>query len=205
MNTTRLEAFSDGVFAIVITLLVLELHAPEPGERTLGSALGRMWPSYAAFLASFLVVGIIWLNHHAMFALVSRTTHGLQVANLGLLLTVTVLPFPTAVLGNYARDAADADGRTAVLLYGASSTAMSLAFQIIWRYILRHPELQKAGVDRARLRTRDRRYTVGLAAYPLATLIGLISVPVFLVLILALSFMYLLPTPDTAVDPSGSG
>jgi hypothetical protein len=82
---------------------------------------------------------------------------------------------------------------------------MSLAFQIIWRYILRHPELQKAGVDRARLRTRDRRYTVGLAAYPLATLIGLISVPVFLVLILALSFMYLLPTPDTAVDPSGSG
>ncbi len=117
MNTTRLEAFSDGVFAIVITLLVLELHAPEPGERTLASALGRMWPSYAAFLASFLVVGIIWLNHHAMFALVSQTTHGLQVANLGLLLTVDSPAVPDCRAGQLRtgrRRRGRPDGRTAL-------------------------------------------------------------------------------------------
>lgn len=199
MSTGRLEAFSDGVFAIVNTLLVLELHVPAPGAHSLASELGALWPTYAAFLASFLVVGICWLNHHAVIGLLSTTTHGLQVANLVLLLTVTVLPFPTAVLGSYARGGTAADHRTGVLLYGGASIAMSLGFQLLWRYVLHHPELHRPGVTRAQLSTRDRRYTIGLAAYPLVTLLGLISTPLFLVLMLALAFLFLLPTPDTRV------
>jgi uncharacterized membrane protein len=196
MSASRLEAFSDGVFAIVITLLILEIEVPKghPGE--LGSALGEQWPQYVAYLLSFLVVGIIWLNHHATFNLLARTDRGLQVLNLLLLLPVSVMPWPTAVLAEYTRDGTAGDRRVAVLLYGVTSSVMALAFNVLWRYLLRHPDLHKAAVSPALLAVRNRRYNAGLAIYPAATLLGLISVPLFLGLMLALALLFLLPTPD---------
>jgi uncharacterized membrane protein len=200
MSTSRLEAFSDGVFAIVITLLILEIEVPTgpPGE--LGSALAEQWPQYVAYLLSFLIVGIIWLNHHATFNLLARTDHGLQVLNLMLLLPVSVLPWPTAVLAEYTRDGTAGDRRVAVLLYGITSTAMAVTFNVLWRYLLRHPHLHKAGLAPTLLAVRNRRYNAGLAIYPAATLLGLISVPLFLGLMLALAVMYLLPTPDVRTE-----
>jgi uncharacterized membrane protein len=196
MSVGRLEAFSDGVLAIVITLLILEIQVPSGHEGTLGSALAKQWPQYVAFLVSFLVVGIIWLNHHATFNLLARTDHGIRVLNLLLLLPVTVLPWPTALLAEYTHEGTAGDRRIAVLVYGITSTAMALAFNVLWRYILRHPELHKMGVTTDLLAVRTFRYNAGLVVYPVATAIGLVSVPVFLVLMLALAVVYLLPTPD---------
>jgi len=196
MSVGRLEAFSDGVLAIVITLLILEIKVPAGHEGTLGSALAGQWPQYAAFLLSFLIVGIIWLNHHATINLLQRTDHTVQVLNLLLLLPVTVLPWPTALLAEYTHEGTPGDQRVAVLVYGLTSSAMAATFNVLWRYILRHPELHKPQVTTELLAVRNRRYNVGLLVYPVATVIGLVSVPLFLVLMLALALLYLLPTPD---------
>jgi uncharacterized membrane protein len=196
MSVGRLEAFSDGVLAIVITLLILEIKVPAGEDGTLGSALARQWPQYAAFLVSFLIVGIIWLNHHATINLLRRTDHNVQVLNLILLLPVTVLPWPTALLAEYTHEGTVGDRRVAVLVYGVTSSAMAASFNLLWRYLLRHPELHKPQVSAELLAVRNRRYTAGLAAYPVATLLGLVSVPLFLALMLGLAVLYLLPTPD---------
>ena len=202
---TRLEAFSDGVFAIVVTLLVLDLRVPTEaqGEDGLAHYLRGQWPSYLAFLASFLVVGTIWLNHHAVLRLIDRPDHGIQLLNLCLLLTVTVIPFPTALLADYAGgDRTRADQRVAVLVYGGVMVAMSVAFNLLWRRVRAHTELQRDTVVAADLASRHRRFNLGLAAYPLVTLIGLIDVRIYLVALLALAGLYLLPTPDQQAVPA---
>src|SRR5919202_1051446 len=125
MSVGRLEAFSDGVLAIVITLLILEIKVPAGADGTLGSALAEQWPQYVAFLLSFLIVGIIWLNHHATINLLRRTDHKVQVLNLILLLPVTVLPWPTALLAEYTHEGTAGDRRVAVLVYGIASSAMA--------------------------------------------------------------------------------
>jgi TMEM175 potassium channel family protein len=196
MSVGRLEAFSDGVFAIVITLLILDIKVPENEAGHLAEALGAQWPQYVAYLLSFFIVGIIWLNHHATVNLLARTDHRLQVHNLLLLLSVSILPWPTALLAEYTREGTADDQRLAVLIYGATSTAMAVSFNILWRYLLRRTTLHKPGLDPGMLRVRNRRYNIGLAVYPAATLIGLASTPLFLALMLALAALYLLPTPD---------
>src|SRR4051812_39313370 len=99
MSTNRLEAFSDGVFAIAITLLVLEIHVPKPGHGgSLGHELAAQWPSYAAFVISFLTIGIIWINHHAMVRRLRVADPSILIWNLLLLMTVSVLPFTTALM-----------------------------------------------------------------------------------------------------------
>jgi uncharacterized membrane protein len=199
MSVSRLEAFSDGVLAIVITLLILDIHVPVGQEGTLGRALVDQWPQYAAYLMSFLIVGIIWLNHHATINLLGRTDHRVQVLNLLLLLPVSVLPWPTALLAEYARQGSPGDRRIAVLVYGATSTIMALMFNLLWRYLLRHPELHKPEVTPQLLAVRNRRYNAGVLVYPIATALGLFSLPLFLALMLALAALYLLPTPDVRV------
>jgi uncharacterized membrane protein len=97
METNRLEAFSDGVFAIAITLLVLEIKVPPP-DMTLEAGLLRLWPSYLAYTVSFLVIGAIWINHHAMFRHIVRVDETLLLLNVLHLMLIAFLPFPTAVL-----------------------------------------------------------------------------------------------------------
>src|ERR1700740_3636134 len=97
-ETNRIEAFSDGMFAIAITLLILEIKVPSSGPGGLTKALLRQWPSYFAFLLSFVYIGVMWMNHHRMFNHIRRSNDTLLVLNLLLLLGVTAVPFPTAVL-----------------------------------------------------------------------------------------------------------
>jgi uncharacterized membrane protein len=198
MSIGRLEAFSDGVFAIVITLLILDIKVPAGEHGRLGHALADQWPQYVAYLLSFFVVGIIWLNHHATVNLLARADHRFQVLNLLLLLPVSILPWPTALLAEYAVEGTRGDQRLAVLLYGATSSAMAFAFNILWRYLLRHRQLLRSDVSPELLAVRNRRYNVGIAFYPAATLLGLLSVPLFLALMLGLAILYLLPTPDVS-------
>lgn len=200
MSASRLEAFSDGVLAIVITLLILDVKVPSVPPGHLAAALSDQWPRYVAYLMSFLIVGIIWLNHHATIQLLARTDHGTQVLNLLLLLPVSVLPWPTALLAEYASHGTHSDARLAVAIYGGTSTIMAVTFNILWRYLLRHPELHRPDVTPGLIRTRTRRYIVGLVVYPVATAVGLLSVPLFLAVMLALAVLYLLPTPDIGLD-----
>lgn len=102
-GTGRTEAFSDGVFAIVITLLVLDLANPHYRPGGLGAALAEQWPSYLAFGFSFVYVGVIWLNHHALFRRISRLDLGLNWINLGVLLGAVIIPFPPSWPGRSPR------------------------------------------------------------------------------------------------------
>ena len=114
-STARAEAFSDGVLAIVVTLLVLDLTVPVHKEGHLLVSLARQWPAYVGYLASFLYVGVIWLNHHATFARVRSVNSGLQFANLGLLFTTALIPFPTAVVSETLTEGiGGVDARTAI-------------------------------------------------------------------------------------------
>jgi TMEM175 potassium channel family protein len=196
MTVGRLEAFSDGVLAIVITLLILDIKVPVGAHGDLGKALGDQWPQYVAYVMSFFIIGIIWLNHHATFNLLARADHSLQVFNLLLLLPVSALPWPTALLAEYTRDGTVGDRRLAVVLYGVTSTLMAVTFNVLWRHLLRHPELHKPVVTGELLAVRTRRYNVGVVVYPLATVVGLFSVPLFFAVLLGLALLYLLPTPD---------
>ncbi|HZC53478.1 MAG TPA: TMEM175 family protein [Mycobacterium sp.] len=162
----RLEAFSDGVFAIAITLLVLDLAVPARDQVRrggLGSALAHQWPSYFAYLVSFLVIGIIWVNHHTMFSKVNLVDRPVLFANLALLLVVSVLPFPTRLLAEYLT--AGSDAHTAAAVYSTTMLAMGLAYSVLWIAVTRDVGLLHAHVDPVASRAALRRFGLGSVAY----------------------------------------
>jgi uncharacterized membrane protein len=141
VTKNRLEAFSDGVFAIAITLLVIEIRPPElhEGER-LAHALWAQWPSYVAYLVSFLTIGVIWLNHHRVFTQVARVDGPLLLLNLNLLLWTGLIPFPTAVVAEHLGGAGEA-ARTAAALYSGVLLLMGLAFGALFAWVTRTDRL----------------------------------------------------------------
>lgn len=174
-QTARLEAFSDGVFAIAITLLVLELKTPhipvmpsaEKGPPTaawLCEELLKEWPSYIAFVTSFLSVLIMWMHHHAMFRLVKRVDPALLLANGVLLLAVSIVPFPTAVVAEYMTTPAN---RTAAALYSGSFVFVALCFVGVLYRALR-PECLAPDADPRLIRSFRHSYWIGPPAYGLA-------------------------------------
>jgi uncharacterized membrane protein len=165
-STGRVEAFSDAVFAIAITLLVLDLAVPprdevRPGD--LASTLAHQWPAYFAYLVSFLVIGIIWVNHHTMFSKVDRVDRPVLFANLGLLLFVSVLPFPARLLAEYLT--AGTDAHTAAAVYSATMLMMGIAFSVLWIAVTRDVGLLQQHVDAAASRAALRRFGLGNLAY----------------------------------------
>jgi uncharacterized membrane protein len=166
----RVEAFSDGVFAIAITLLILDLAVPPRGSGESGAladALLHEWPSYFAYLVSFLVIGIIWVNHHTVFAKVRQVDRLVLFANLALLLTVSVLPFPTHLLAEYLT--AGTDSHIAAAVYSGSMLAMGLAYSLLWLTITRDARLLHEQEDPAISRAVVRRFGFGNVIY-LATI-----------------------------------
>jgi TMEM175 potassium channel family protein len=135
MTTSRLEAFSDGVIAIAITLLVLEIDVPSPESGgSLGHKLAEQWPSYAAYGVSFLTIGVIWINHHAMVNRLRTVDHAVLLLNLILLLFIGVLPWSTSLIADYLREG---EGQhLAAAIYAGSFLAMSCAFYAMQRHIL---------------------------------------------------------------------
>jgi uncharacterized membrane protein len=185
-TTARVEAFSDGVLAIAITLLVLEIRVPDvPKDSTLAHELLSLWPKYAVFAVSFVTIGIMWINHHALFQGVARVDRALLFINLLLLLSISFVPFPTAVLGDYLRDA-DA-GHAAAALYGANMLLVGIGFLALWRHLLAHPELRAPELTDGGVRQALRRTIIGPVTYAIAALVALISAPVALVLFAALA------------------
>jgi uncharacterized membrane protein len=139
-ETKRVEAFSDAVFAIAITLLILEIKVPTQEQGHLADQLLRQWPSYLAFITSFAYIGIMWINHHRMFTNIGKCTDTLLALNLLLLLGVTVVPFPTAVVAEHLHGA---DRRPAAILYNATFVFIALAFNFLWRYAVAHRLLEE--------------------------------------------------------------
>lgn len=190
-ETTRTEAFSDAVIAIAVTLLVLDLHVPVRQTLTepLGRALAHEWPSYAAYVTSFLVIGIIWVNHHAVFELVGRIDRTALFLNLLLLMAVVAIPFTTALLSEYLT--AGSDARTAALVYSAVMLAMSVGFAGLYTYIARHPGLLAPSVDPVAVRASIVRFSIaGIALYVATMLIALVSAPACLAAHFAIALYY---------------
>jgi uncharacterized membrane protein len=183
MTKSRLEAFSDGVMAVAITLLALDLHADAEAGESLARQLQQEWPSFAAFAVSFFVIGVIWVNHHALFALADEVDRTVMFYNMMLLMWVTTIPFTTATLAGYLR-AGGADGRLAVALYGASWEGMAVSFTLILRHLLRRGLLRRS-FDDGEGRAALRRFGAGVVLFPAATLVGLAS-PVAMLIMYAL-------------------
>ncbi|MGH9283730.1 MAG: TMEM175 family protein [Acidimicrobiales bacterium] len=198
METNRLEAFSDGVFAIAVTLLILEVRLPEIDGAPLSERLVRAWPGYLGFVISFVTIGIMWANHHSIFGLIHRTSHGLVVANLALLLCVSFLPFSTKVLGEHLR-MAGADQRTATIFYSGSFFVSAVFYNLLWQTAARKNRLIVPGCE-AEAAEVTRRFRPGAPIYLMATLAALWSVHLSLAIDTGLALLYLLPRPARPAD-----
>ncbi len=197
-ETSRIEAFSDGVFAIAITLLVLELKVPHETGAGLWRALLALWPSYFAFVTSFATIGIMWLNHHRMFNLIHRTDQLLLLLNGLLLLGVTFVPFPTAVVGAYL----DRDGeKTAACFMSAVYIGIAIAFNLLWRYVSsprRTPRLLRLPPDDHRVRAIRDSYRFGPLYYVAALALSMWDGRAGVAANLALAVYWSLPPPAPA-------
>lgn len=177
-DPSRVQAFSDAVFAIIVTLLVLDLRAPHTHPGGMLDALLREWPSYLAFTISFVYLSVLWLNHHALFRLIARVDARLNWANLALLFSAVVIPFPTATLAAAFAGGDRSDERVAVALYALSATPLSVPWLLIFLHLLRHPELRVPGVDDGYLRAQVPRPVTGIVLYGLSGVLGWFVNPV---------------------------
>jgi uncharacterized membrane protein len=204
MSPSRLEAFSDGVFAIAITLLVLDLHVPEPGSGRLGHELLAQWPSYAAYVISFLTIGIIWINHHAAFSRLRVVDHSILIWNLALLMTVSILPFTTSLMADYLKE--DSGEGLAAAVYGASFLLMGLVFVGTNRHILfnRRSALKEPLGDDAARRTLHFA-ALGQLPYLLAVILAFVSPYITLAICAACGIYYALPVASRGADDDQSG
>ena len=144
-DTGRVEAFSDAVFAVAITVLVLGLGTPAHESGELLHALLHQWPVYIGYFTSFVYIGVIWLNHHQAFTRIRIMDRQLHVANLSLLFTTAALPFPTSVLAEALQEEFSSDDvRTAVALYALIAAGMCASWGWIYLHLARRPSLLDA-------------------------------------------------------------
>ena len=171
---TRVEMFSDGVLAIAITLLVVELPFDEVGRGDLGHALGDHWARFAAYGLSFLGIAILWLHHHAIFRAAARVDRPLVLLNLALLFAAAFLPFPTSLVGDYL-SGGGANARIATVLYSGMWVLQSLVATLMSRHVLRSPRAVSDDDAEEGVRRLMRNLAWATAAYVGFTLIGLVS------------------------------
>jgi len=176
-ETGRVEAFSDGVFGIAMTLLVLEIKVPRAADvappLSLAGALLRQWPMYAAYVLSFVTVLIMWTNHHKLFRLIRRSNHTFLTINGLLLMFVTLVPFPTALLAEHL---GRPGGATAAAVYSGTFVFIAVLFNVLWRYAARGARLLARGHDREAAAEITRQYRFGPLLYLAAFVLAFVSV-----------------------------
>jgi uncharacterized membrane protein len=193
MSTNRLESFSDGVFAVAITLLVLGIDVPDVGPHgSLGHALVSNWPQYAAYVVSFLTIGIIWINHHAMIGRLRAADHVILILNLLLLMAIGILPFVTDLVAAYLRHP---EGRSlAAVLYAGAFLVMGIVFGLLNGVILlRRENLLRESLPLARRRQIFVRAASGSLPYLLAVGVAFVSAYASLAICAAIGVFYALP------------
>jgi TMEM175 potassium channel family protein len=187
VNKTRVEAFSDGVFAIAITLLVLTVAQPR-NYRHLAHFLGTQWPSLAAYIVSFAVIGIMWINHHSVFTHLAHVDRNLLYLNLLLLMTIAFLPYPTGVLG---QALAKGQGtQTAAVVYGAVMALNGYAWTALWLYASRHRRLLHPDFPEGERARATLLFNLGAVVYTLAVGVAFLNAYAFLALQGALAVYY---------------
>ena len=195
-SPARIEAFSDGVFSIITTLLVLDLRVPREAMlrgQPLLSALADQWPLYVAFAVSFLQVGVVWANHHTMFHHIKKSDHVLLGLNLLLLMCIAVLPFTTALLSEYARSNLP-DLRVAAFIYSAVLGVAGIFFVLIWRHADRRGLIQPH-TDEHRIAALGLHWMFVPLFYGVAFLLVFVNPYLGMSVYLLLLFYYALPGP----------
>ncbi len=196
-DTFRIEAFADAVFAIAITLLVIEIRLP-PHQEVLriggvGPALLQLWPSYVGYAISFIVIGIMWANHHNLMKLVNRIDHGFITLTLLLLMCVAFLPFPTAVMADHLADPDAHERAVAVAFYCGCFTVTALFYFLMWWHAARNRRLIASHVSDEAVRAITRAYVPGSLLYLTATLMAFVHVALSLAIVVGLAALYMLP------------
>jgi TMEM175 potassium channel family protein len=203
MSKARTEAFSDGVIAVAITLLALDLKVPDPhGAGSLAHRLAQQWPNYAAYVVSFITIGIIWINHHAMFRRIAAVDHSILMLNLVLLLTICVLPGSTALMAQYLT--AEHGQQLAAAVWGGSFLLMSLAFFTMQRHVLQaRSHLLHEHMTPELRRSVLRRNATGLLPYAIATAGAVLTPYITLGMCALVAAFYALPgtTSDVQAEP----
>jgi uncharacterized membrane protein len=190
LSTGRLEGFSDAVFAIAVTLLVLNIAVPAGSSSHLLRAIGEQWPSFLAYIVSFSTIGAAWLAHSAITEYLDRADAVLIRLNLLLLLVVSFLPFPTRLLANYTGD--PGAERVAATVYGITLLLTSVLVSILWRYAVRQ-NLVRPDASDEEIQVLTKRLTPGLAAYVVLIAVGLF-LPIGAVIgYLAIAIYFILP------------
>ncbi len=189
----RTETFSDAVFAINITLIGLELRFPSAPAGQLMAGLLRGWPVYLAYLTSFLSLAVAWVNHRAIFARIERISLGVTWLNIGVLLTIGLVPFLTRVVVGALSRRDSADIRAALMFYSLVGVLIATAYLAFSQYLSRHPELLQKQIEQDYVRWIRRRALVGLSGWAAAGLLGYFTLPwIGVVLIVAVAVFFAL-------------
>ena len=193
-ETGRLEAFSDGVFSIAITLLVLDIKVPRApdlmGRSTLSGALLRQWPTYVAYALSFVTALIMWTNHHKLFRHIRRSNHTFLIINGMLLMLVTLVPFPTALLAEHV---SHRGATTATAIYSGMFVVIAVLFNVLWHYASHRGRLLARGHDPEAVAFITRQYRLGPILYFVAFLLAFVYVPASVGLCALLAGFFALP------------
>ncbi|HZT15738.1 MAG TPA: TMEM175 family protein [Gaiellaceae bacterium] len=196
----RLVAFSDAVFAITITLLILEIKPPSDYTNLL-HGLGALWPSYLAYAVTFLFIGQVWANHHVMFDHIRAADRLILLLNTLLLMVVAFLPFATSVLAGAFRNGAGE--RIAVVFYGIAFDVTALTFNAVWQYA-RHHSLLSETLHPAGATAISRRFQLALAWLGLGALLGAALPALGVIVIAAFNAYYWLPIRGESPRPRSS-
>jgi uncharacterized membrane protein len=189
LGNNRLEAFSDGVLAIAITLLILDVRVPRVDDAdTLLHELRHEWPAYLGYVLSFVTIGILWANHHTMFRFIRRSNHVLLMLNTLWLLAVAFIPFATSLLSEYIGGTYE-EQRIAVLVYGGTYFVIAILFHVVWLYGVYHEGLLDPGADPRALTAITGSYQLGLLLYAFALVLAYFA-PVAAVVLYALLALY---------------
>jgi uncharacterized membrane protein len=186
METARLETFSDGVFAIAATLLILDVRLPPGGSVAHGFL--SIWPSYAAYVLAFLTIGIMWINHHTVFGCIDHIDQRFLIINVFFLMTIAFVPFPTRVLAEHLQH----DATAAAFVYGLTMVVMAVLYNLLWFYAARGRRLIAADADQRTVSGISRAFKPGVPIYLAATLSALISSWLAVVLFVAIAVFYVL-------------
>jgi uncharacterized membrane protein len=186
METARLETFSDGVFAIAATLLVLDVRLPPDGGVTHGFL--HIWPSYVAYALAFITIGIMWINHHNVFRQIDRVDRTFLTINVVFLMVIAFVPFPTRVLAEHLQH----DARAAAFAYGLTMTVMAAMYGTLWFYAAIGRRLIAPDADQRMISGISRSFRPGVPFYALATLSALISSWLAVGLLSAIAVFYVL-------------
>lgn len=194
LSTRRIEAFSDGVFAVAITLLVLEIHLPsitatahDDIARQLLAGLGKQWPTYVSYAFSFIIVGIYWVAHHNTFHYIKQSDRTLLWINILLMMCIVFIPFPTTLIGEYPEQ------QISVVIYASTLVITGLVLQLLWWYATRNYRLVERTIDPQLVRRAMRRNLTGPLIYLLAIGVSFLNVEISLLVFVIVPVLYIFP------------